>query len=87
MYLAYMFAYCTLIYVKFCHFLTTVFTYFNLEFYSKFALFYTNYAVYLRLSLLLHGANLLIFDCPYIHWMNSCIWIFWNTIKVEVYYG
>jgi hypothetical protein len=26
----------------------------------------------------------LFFDCTYIQWMNSCMWIFWNTIKVEV---
>ena len=85
--LTYMFVYYTLIYVKFCDFVTTVFTYFNLQFCSKFVLFYINYADCLRFSLLLHRADLLIFDCSYIHWMSSCIWIFSNTIKVEVYYG
>jgi len=23
----------------------------------------------------------LLFDCSYIHYMKSCIWVFWNTIK------
>jgi len=26
-------------------------------------------------------------DCSCIHWMNSWIWNFWNTIKVEVEVG
>jgi hypothetical protein len=25
-----------------------------------------------------------ILDYFYIQWMNSCIWIFWNAVEVEV---
>jgi len=32
----------------------------------------------------LHEAGLIIFDSSSIHWMNSCMWTFWNTVKVEV---
>jgi hypothetical protein len=76
----------TLLWSCFCKFLIIIFTYFNLQFCSKLVLFYINYSWLstLELVLLLHGADLIIFDCSYIHWINFCALILEIIIKVPV---